>query len=129
MIGHEGDLEQGQMDALDLLARRDRMMRGLAERLRIDPSTATRAVDRLVDDGLVERYAAHDDGRVVMVRLTTEGRRRHQSIARRRSRVMKRVLAEFGRDDGAILADLFDRFIDAVDGFAAELDSEPPSHG
>ena len=42
-------LEQGQMDSLDLLARQPSWrMSDLAEALRIDPSTATRAVQRLV---------------------------------------------------------------------------------
>ncbi|MGA9279134.1 MarR family transcriptional regulator, partial [Ilumatobacter sp.] len=46
LFGNDGPLEPGQMDALDLLAREDRTMKQLAERLRIDPSSATRAVQR-----------------------------------------------------------------------------------
>ncbi len=49
-------LEQGQMDTLDLLLIREGWrMCELAEALRVDPSTATRAVQRLVNDGLAER--------------------------------------------------------------------------
>ena len=41
LFGRETPLEQGQMDALDLLSRRnDRPMKELAARLRVDPSTA-----------------------------------------------------------------------------------------
>ena len=48
--------EQGQMDTLDLLLVREGWrMSELAEALRVDPSTATRAVQRLVNDGLAER--------------------------------------------------------------------------
>ena len=69
------------MDALDMLINRDcRTMSGLADRLRVNRSTATRAVDRLVTDGLVERFPSPDDGRVVLVRITAEGRRRHKTI-------------------------------------------------
>src|SRR4051812_14302192 len=64
-------LEQGQMDSLDLLARQPSWrMCDLAEALRIDPSTATRAVQRLVAPGLATRCSHGDDGRVVMVEIT-----------------------------------------------------------
>ena len=57
-------IELGQMDALDLLARQARWrMSDLAEALRIDPSTATRAVQRLVSSGFAKRCPHDDDGR------------------------------------------------------------------
>ena len=83
LFGDDDPLEPGQMDALDLLSRQERTMKHLAERLRIDPSSATRAVQRLVADGLAERYAADDDKRVVMVRISKEGRSRHAAVASR----------------------------------------------
>ena len=86
LFGDDDPLEPGQMDALDLLSRGDRTMKQLAERLRIDPSSATRAVQRLVAVGLAERYAAAEDGRrIVMVRITKDGRQRHAAVAARRS--------------------------------------------
>jgi len=117
----DAQLEQGQMDALDLLVRRDRTMSGLAERLRIDPSTATRAVQRMVDAGLVERVPSPDDGRRVVVRPTATGRETHSSIAARRSLAMGRLLAAFDPDERAILADLLDRFVDALDDVVTTL--------
>ena len=52
----EDSLEPGQMDTLDLLAQQPAWrMSELAEALRVDPSTATRAVQRLVRAGLAER--------------------------------------------------------------------------
>lgn len=121
LVGDGGPLEQGQMDALDLLARRDRTMSGLAERLRIDPSTATRAVQRLVKAGLAERYPSPDDGRLVMVRITDVGRRRHADVAARRTQAMRRILAEFDDDERALLADLLDRFVAALDRTVATI--------
>ncbi len=122
MYGPEHRLDQGQMDALDLLARRDRSMRGLADRLRVDPSTATRAVHRLVDDGLAERFTQPGDGRVVMVRITDEGRARRDEVARRRSHAMSMILSAFDADERDQLADLLDRFIDALDSVVQHLD-------
>jgi DNA-binding MarR family transcriptional regulator len=126
-FGRETPLEQGQMDALDLLVRRDhRAMKELADRLRVDPSTATRAVQRLVADGLVERFASPEDGRVVLVRITEEGRRRHEDVAARRSVAMTRILSAFDPDERTQLADLLDRFIRALDDVVDDL-AQPPT--
>ena len=124
LFGREKPLEQGQMDALDLLARRnDRPMKELAARLRVDPSTATRAVQRLEADGLVERYASADDGRVVLVRITDEGTRRHDDVAARRSTAMMHILSEFDPHERAQLADLLDRFVESVDTVMSRMGS------
>jgi DNA-binding MarR family transcriptional regulator len=131
-FGRQAPLEQGQMDALDLLVRRDhRAMKDLADRLRVDPSTATRAVQRLVADGLVERFASPEDGRVVLVRITEEGRRRHDDVAARRSIAMTRILSAFDPDERSMLADLLDRFISALDEVVDDLgqpEPEPPNN-
>lgn len=121
LYGDDHPLEQGQMDALDLLVRRDRTMKGLAERMRIDPSTATRAVQRLVADGLAERVASPDDGRVVMVRVTDEGRARHADVDRRRSHAMAEILGAFTRDERAQLAALLERMVASLDAVVDDL--------
>ena len=113
------------MDALDLLARRDdRTMKALAARLRVDPSTATRAVQRLVDDGLAERFPSPEDGRVVLIRITEEGRRQHSDVADRRSHAMMRILSEFDAAERAQLTDLLDRFVTSLDTVVGELADE-----
>ena len=64
----EDSIEPGQMDTLDLLVQQPAWrMSELAEALRVDPSTATRAVHRLVRAGLADRGSGAADGRVVMV--------------------------------------------------------------
>lgn len=115
LFGDDGPIEPGQMDALDLLARGDRTMSQLAERLRIDPSSATRAVQRLVADGLAERFAASSDGRVVMVRISPDGRDRHAAIAARRTFAIAHLLSEFTPEERADLAGLLDRFVSSLD--------------
>jgi DNA-binding MarR family transcriptional regulator len=115
LFGDDEPIEPGQMDALDLLARRDRTMRQMAERLRIDPSSATRAVQRLVADGLAERFAAPEDGRIVMVRISELGRDRHAEVATRRAFALAHLLSEFTPEERADLAGLLDRFVDALD--------------
>jgi len=127
LFGTEKALEQGQMDALDLLTRRERPMKELAARLRVEPSTATRAVQRLEHDGLAERFTSPQDGRVVLVRITDEGRRRHDAVAERRSIAMMHILSEFDPRERAQLADLMDRLIASIDDVVERLDGADDS--
>lgn len=118
----EDAIEQGQMDTLDLLAQQPSWrMSELAEALRVDPSTATRAVQRLVGAGLADRKASDDDGRVVIVSITRAGRRRWKEVAQRRAEVLSHILGWFEPHERALLADFFERFVASVDDFVARL--------
>ena len=113
-------LEQGQMDTLDLLAQQPQWrMSDLAEALRVDPSTATRAVQRLVNAGLADRRHCDVDGRVVMVRITVAGKARHADVAARRSALMRHMLGAFTPDERPVLADLLERFVASIDDFVS----------
>jgi DNA-binding MarR family transcriptional regulator len=115
-------LEQGQMDSLDLLARQlSWRMSDLAEALRVDPSTATRAVQRLVGAGLAIRTPNDDDGRVVMVEITEAGRDRHADVNVRRGQLMTHMLAAFAPSERPVLAEMLERFVHAVDQFVGTL--------
>ena len=65
------------------------------------------------------------DGRVVMVRITEEGRRAQSDVAARRAHVMARVLSAFPPEERAALADLLDRFVRSVDDVVESLDERP----
>ena len=111
-------IEQGQMDTLDALAAQPSWrMSELAEALRVDPSTATRAVQRLVNSGLAARRPSDDDGRVVLVAITDAGRARHADVAFRRGRLMKHLLESFTPAERPLVADLLERFVASVDVF------------
>jgi DNA-binding MarR family transcriptional regulator len=122
--GHDA-LDQGQMDTLDLLAQRPAWrMSELAEALRVDPSSATRAVQRLVADGLADRSASTDDGRVVMVAITKAGTTLFDAVNARRGVLMAHMLAAFSAEERPVLADMLERFMAAVDDFVATV-AEP----
>ena len=123
LLGAGGDgLEQGQMDSLDLLARQPSWrMSDLAEALRIDPSTATRAVQRLVGAGLAVRCPNGDDGRVVMVEISEAGRARHAAVNARRGELMAHMLGAFTAEERPIVADVLERFVAAIDEFVDRL--------
>jgi DNA-binding MarR family transcriptional regulator len=121
-------LEQGQMDSLDLLARQPSWrMSDLAEALRIDPSTATRAVQRLVSAGLATRSTNDVDGRVVMVAITEAGRTRHADVNDRRGELMTHMLGAFTPEERPVLADMLDRFVSAVDEFVENRAATSPA--
>lgn len=119
-------LDLGQVDALDLLAERGSCrMTELAEALRVDASTATRAVDRLVAEGLARRGAATDDRRAVVVQLSDEGAARHAALAARRRKVVERILEPFSSGELERLADLLERLVASVD----DVVRDPPQPG
>ena len=116
-------LEPGQVDTLELLVAREAWrMSELADALRVDPSTATRAVQRLVKAGLAERTANRSDGRVVMASATAAGRRRHGAIVSLRRATLSSMLAAFDAGERRQFAELLDRFVAALDDFADQLD-------
>jgi DNA-binding MarR family transcriptional regulator len=121
-VADEDAIEPGQMDTLDLLVQQPGWkMSELAEALRVDPSTATRAVQRLVRDGLADRGPAADDGRVVLVSVTDHGRDVHTAIAARRRGSLARMLGEFDAAERRQLADLLERLVLALDHLAVDL--------
>ena len=109
-------IEPGQMDALDFLVTVDTCRMGdLAEHLRIDPSTATRAVQRLIKDNLAERVSHSGDGRIVAIAATERGRRIHGEVQERRRAVLKNVIEAFSEEEREKLVEYLERFSDAVD--------------
>ena len=113
-------LDLGQVDTLDLLVQRDGWrMSELAEALRVDASSATRAIGRLVQAGLALRTASPGDARGVVVAATKEGRRRHDAIAERRRVAMAEILAGFDAADRRALADLLERLVSGLDAYTA----------
>lgn len=121
-------LEQAQTDALEVLAAApDGLpMSEFADAMRVDPSTATRAVDRLERLGLAERTQSEGDRRFVRARVTTEGARTMGHITKARAAGMERLLAEFDEREREEFADYLDRFVDSIDRLVTELATEQP---
>ena len=92
-LRREHGLSLSEYDVLLRLAQapelRLRMTR-LARRVLFSPSGLTRAVDRLVGAGLIERQRDPADARVVVARLTDHGRERLRSAAQTHVRGIRR---------------------------------------
>jgi DNA-binding MarR family transcriptional regulator len=124
-----GDLlDPAQVDTLDLIMQREGLrMSELADALRVDASTATRAVNRLVDAGFVARVAAPGDGRGVVVVPSAEGRALYPDLSARRRTMLLEVLQDFSADDRAQLADLLERLVSGVDRYVTSTPGDDRS--
>ena len=116
----EAPVELGQLDSLDLLAAGPMRMSELAEKLRIEPSTATRSIERLVKAGLARRRPSAEDGRVVEVELTAEGRAIYKDVAGRRLALVTSGLAGFEPAEREAFVAMLERYVGMVDRFVEE---------
>ena len=88
----------------------------VAEALVVDPSTASRTVDRAVAAGLLERHVCTDDGRRARLHLTAPGRALLAEVSSRRRRVLARAVQDWEPADVDTLHVLIERLLD---GFGA----------
>ena len=82
---------------------------GLAERLQVDPSVASRQVSHLIKLGAVERVADEHDGRVHRLRVTAAGHQRLSEARQRAAQLIAEQLAGWREPDLSTLVDLLGR--------------------
>jgi DNA-binding MarR family transcriptional regulator len=91
-------------------------LRAVAAGLGVHPSNATRACDRLVACGLLDRREDPADRRQIVLTLTEAGRQLIDSVMRRRRAAIGDVLAEMPAGRRAALADGLNAFSAVADG-------------
>jgi DNA-binding MarR family transcriptional regulator len=104
---------------ITLLAIHDRgscRMGALAEDTQQSGGTLTGIVDRLIDDGLVERVRSVNDRRVIEVALTAEGQARVQQVLDARREDIDRILMHFDIADLDEFERLLRLFLQGVRG-------------
>jgi len=118
-------LDPGQMDTLDLLVKRDQWrMSDLAEALHVEPSTATRAIRRLVQSGLAERTASEQDRRVVLVCATDAGRTRYDAVMNVRLKFFGDLIAQWTPDEADAIARALEKLVASIDIAVTNLQDE-----
>ena len=97
-----------QADALTVIGQAGPLsLKDLGDLLIAEAGHPSRLVDRLVGAGLVERRAADDDRRRIVLSLTREGRRLEKRVQQAREGVLDLARALIGdRDVGPTLATL-----------------------
>ncbi|MFN2609134.1 MAG: MarR family winged helix-turn-helix transcriptional regulator [Acidimicrobiales bacterium] len=109
------DITLAQYRALVILASRGAQnLSSLAEALAVNPSTATRAVDRLVSRDLVIRETAEDDRREVRLAVTTSGAEIVRTVTRRRRLALARIVRRLDPGCRASLVDSLRAFAEAA---------------
>ncbi len=101
-------------------AREIMKMRELSDALSLTSSTMTRMIDNLVKEGLVERGHEPRDRRLVIVKLTNEGKRLTDNIKVYKEKYFKSVM-ENVESDGKEMASSLKTLIDAFERFKSNL--------
>lgn len=94
----------------------------VAERLEIDPSTASRLVGHAIDAGLVSRRPSPVDARRADLQLTDAGVRVKQVAHRFRMAYLAGLMADWTEEDRALFAHLLLRFTEAAAQAPMDLD-------
>ena len=97
-------ISDSQLSVLVELTRSERTPGELAAMERVTPPSMNRTLNGLASSGLVARTRSTDDGRRVVVTITTEGERLIEETRRLRSEWLTRRIAELPPDDRAALA-------------------------
>jgi DNA-binding MarR family transcriptional regulator len=98
----------------------------LAELVHADPSTVSRHVAELVEQGLVRRVADESDGRASRLLVTEAGHAALDALRRERESHLEHVTSGWDGDDLATLTTLFGRLLDDI---AATLPGNPDATG
>jgi DNA-binding MarR family transcriptional regulator len=113
----EAGITPSMLSALSSAERQGPMtMRDLCAAEQVQPPTMTRIVAALVAAGLVVREADADDGRVVWVKVTPEGRRLLERSRKRKEAFLARAMRDLEPRDVAALeaaAGVLERFTGA----------------
>jgi DNA-binding MarR family transcriptional regulator len=107
-----------------LLCSRDGMkQKEIADEIRVSPSTLSEMIDRLVEDGFVERKPDSEDRRVKRLCLTESGRDRAEYMLKQLTAILERMFINLDTGEKEELIRLLDKltgFDSRVAGFEKE---------
>lgn len=95
--------------AVQRVAKQPPSVGDIAERMLVDPSTASRLVDQQVAAGYLLRQRHPDDGRRSQLLLTDEGRALLREVTAARREILGELTAAWSSDDIELLSDLLHR--------------------
>jgi DNA-binding MarR family transcriptional regulator len=123
------DLTLLQAQVLRVLRRGPVLTGRLAAELRITAPAITQLTDRLIRKGLIERQAAVDDRRCVMVALSAKGKRLVDQFRRQRSDIFSGALRYLSDDEQAQVAEGLSKVIEALERYESAASRKPKGAG
>lgn len=126
----ELDLTLPQVQVLRILRREGAVPTGkLACALRISAPATTQLTDRLIRKGLIERQAAEDDRRTVLIALSAKGTELVDRFRQRRNAIFGAALSQLSEEEQAQVLDSLQKIIAALERFEARtIGSKPIQH-
>ena len=97
--------------------------REIAEEMGVSPSTLSEMINRLVEDGYVERKADEDDRRAKTLFLTEEGKKRAEYMLTQITLVVDRLFVNLDKDEKCQLIRLLDKLVGNDSNAADEGDN------
>jgi DNA-binding MarR family transcriptional regulator len=116
----ELDLTLPQAQVLKVLRRGAIPTGQLATELRISAPAITQLTDRLIRKGLIERQAAADDRRTVIVALSVKGKRLVDQFRKRRSEIFCGALAYLSEAEQLRVVEALGKVIEALEKYESE---------
>jgi DNA-binding MarR family transcriptional regulator len=124
----ELELTLPQAQALRVLRRGPLQTGQLAAELRISAPAITQLTDRLIRKGLIERHAAVDDRRCVIVALSTDGRRLVDRFRQRRREIFNEALAELSEVERRQAFEVLEKVVKVLESYESGASFSPENN-
>src|SRR5215210_3977504 len=113
----ELELTLPQAQVLRVLRRGPMQTGQLAAEMKISAPAITQLTDRLIRKGLIERHAAADDRRCVIVALYEEGRQLVDRFRERRREIFDEALAELSETERRQAFEVLEKVVKALESY------------
>jgi MarR family 2-MHQ and catechol resistance regulon transcriptional repressor len=123
----ELDLTLPQAQVLRVLRRGCMPTGQLASELRISAPAITQLTDRLIRKGLIERRAAADDRRCVIVALSAQGIQLVDRFRRSRREIFNHAIADLSEADQKLVIEVLGRVVKVLESY--ELSTAEAQNG
>lgn len=124
----ELELTLPQAQVLRVLRRGPMQTGQLAAEMRISAPAITQLTDRLIRKGLIERSAAADDRRCVIVGLSSDGRCLVDKFNRRRQEIFDEALAELSETERKQAVEVLGKVVKALETYESSASFRPESN-
>jgi DNA-binding MarR family transcriptional regulator len=124
----ELELTLPQAQVLRVLRRGPMQTGQLATEMKISAPAITQLTDRLIRKGLIERSAAADDRRCVIVGLSTDGRCLVDQFNRRRQEIFDEALAELSETERKQAVEVLGKVVKALETYESSASFRPESN-